>query len=202
MARDLPDPASARARAEQWAAPGKPPLLFGGMAFKYGPDETLTGKRLASLSAAATQFLDVITTSGPGTGYAADPTKIATIRAAIADSPLAVASGIAAENIADNLPCADCFLAASGISRTFDELAPSAVSRLVAHVRRGERIANYAIRAPGVICASSGGVLRRCAGPASRSRFPHRSPPRPSECTSASGNANVAARSITSDGLR
>jgi hypothetical protein len=137
MARDLPYLTSARTRAVQWAALDTPPLLFGGVAFKYGPDESLTGDRLAALASAATQFVDVVTTSGPGTGYSARLTKIATIRAAIGDSPLAIASGITAENVADYLPYADCFLVASGISRSFDELDPTAVSALVARVRRG-----------------------------------------------------------------
>jgi hypothetical protein len=137
MARDLPHLVSARTRAEQWAALETPPLLFGGVAFKYGPDEALTGDGLAVLASAATALVDVVTTSGPGTGYAARLTKIATIRAAIGESPMAIASGITAENVADYLPYADCFLVASGISRNFDELDPAAVSGLVARVRRG-----------------------------------------------------------------
>jgi predicted TIM-barrel enzyme len=134
---DGPGYSSARTRAQEWAALGNPPLLFGGVAFKYGGDETLRGDELAELAAASREFVDVITTSGPGTGHAADAGKIATIRAAIGDHPMAIASGITVDNVTDYLPHADCFLVASGIRRTFDELDPQAVAALVERVRQG-----------------------------------------------------------------
>lgn len=137
LAADGPEFTAARTRTQQWATLPRLPLLFGGVAFKYGPDETLAGEQLAALATASREFVDVITTSGPGTGRAADPTKIARMRAAIGDFPLAIASGITAGNVTDYLPYADCFLVASGISRTFDELDPPAVAALVEAVRRG-----------------------------------------------------------------
>lgn len=136
-AADGPRFGSARARAVARAGLAEPPLLFGGVAFKYGGDETLRGDALAELAAASTAFVDVVTTSGPGTGHPVDANKITTMSAAVGDHPLAIASGITVDNVADYLPHADCFLVASGISRTFDELDPQAVKALVGSVRQG-----------------------------------------------------------------
>ena len=52
----------------------------------------------------AMPYMDVVTTSGPGTGKAAAPEKIRTIRQAIGDKPLAIASGVTPENVPDYLP--------------------------------------------------------------------------------------------------
>jgi predicted TIM-barrel enzyme len=49
--------------------------------------------------------------------------------------PLAIASGITPENVGDYLDVADCFLVATGISRSFTELEPSRVRRLIERVR-------------------------------------------------------------------
>ena len=106
-------------------------LYFGGVAFKYQRPV----RNLANASRNAVPFMDVVTTSGPGTGKAAAPEKIRTIRQAIGDKPLAIASGVTPENVPDYLPWADCFLVATGISYTFDELDPDRVRDLVQVVR-------------------------------------------------------------------
>ena len=111
--------------------------MFGGVAFKYGPDETLTGEPLQALAASAARFVDVVTTSGPGTGHAAELAKIVTMREAIGDHPLAVASGTTVENVGQFLPLVDAFLVATGVSRSFDELDAAMVAALVDRVRRG-----------------------------------------------------------------
>lgn len=106
-------------------------LYFGGVAFKYQrPVEDL-----ARAAATATGFMDVVTTSGPGTGIAAERTKIAAMKEAMGDFPLAIASGITPENVGDYLDVADCLLVATGISRSFTELEPSGVRRLIERVR-------------------------------------------------------------------
>ena len=123
-------PYAARVAAVRQAyAPGC--LYFGGVAFKYQ-------RHVEDLEAAcrvATQYRDVVTTSGPGTGHAADVEKIARMKRALGDTPLAIASGITPDNVAAYLPHADCFLVATGIRRSFTELDPARVRALVEQVR-------------------------------------------------------------------
>lgn len=105
-------------------------LYFGGVAFKYQrPVEDLT--RAARI---AVRHMDVVTTSGPGTGIAAACDKIVAMKEAVGDFPLAIASGITAENVGDYLDVVDCFLVATGISRSFTELDPVKVRRLIKRV--------------------------------------------------------------------
>jgi predicted TIM-barrel enzyme len=121
--------AEAIARARQ--ASGWGGLYFGGVAFKYQ-------RQVGDLAAAARKaipYMDVVTTSGPGTGQAADYQKIASLKAALGSFPLAIASGITPENVNSYLPVADCFLVATGISRNFHELDSKLVRPLVEAVR-------------------------------------------------------------------
>lgn len=86
-------------------------LYFGGVAFKYQ-------RQVSDLSLAAkiaTGYMDVITTSGPGTGQAADYEKIATIKAGAGDFPVAIASGISPENVSIYREVADCYLVATSL---------------------------------------------------------------------------------------
>ncbi len=106
-------------------------LYFGGVAFKY-QREVGDLKQAARVAA---RHMDVVTTSGPGTGQAAFREKISTMKQAIADSPLAIPSGITPENVHDYLDVADCFLVATGISTEFTELDPARVGALVRAVR-------------------------------------------------------------------
>ena len=106
-------------------------LYFGGVAFKYQRpvDDLAHAARLAA------DYMDVVTTSGPGTGRAASPEKIRTMKDALGETPLAIASGITPENVADYLECADCFLVATGISQTFEELDADRTRLLIETVR-------------------------------------------------------------------
>lgn len=102
-------------------------LLFGGVAFKHQ-------QRVSDVAVAAqvaVPFMDVITTSGPATGVAADPKKIKRMRGAIGDHPLAIASGITSENLHLYTPFVDCFMVATGVSSSHTELDPSRVESLV-----------------------------------------------------------------------
>ncbi|MEM6615201.1 MAG: adenine phosphoribosyltransferase [Pseudomonadota bacterium] len=92
---------------------GWPGLYFGGTAFKkqrhvdpgdYGRSATI-----------AARYMDIVTTSGPATGKAADATKITTFRDALGDHPLALASGVTPEN-AETYHEVDAFLVATGIN--------------------------------------------------------------------------------------
>jgi hypothetical protein len=62
-------------------------LYFGGVAFKYqrSVDDLETACRTAA------QYMDVVTTSGPGTGRAADVEKIRVMKQALGTQPLAIA---------------------------------------------------------------------------------------------------------------
>ena len=99
---------------------------FGGVAFKGGPFV----KDAAKAAKVATEFIDMVTTSGVGTGIAAPIDKIASMKEAIGDKSLAIASGIDIRNVEEYLPYVDHFLVATGISRTFYELDPVKVKNL------------------------------------------------------------------------
>ena len=106
-------------------------LYFGGVAFKgqRRVDDLETASRIAA------RYMDVVTTSGPGTGRAADVEKIRRMKSALGDTPLAIASGITPENVDNYLPFADSFLVATGISSSFTELDPILVRTLIQKVR-------------------------------------------------------------------
>lgn len=87
-------------------------MLFGGLAFKYQPQP----KDLKLACEEAKLTTDVATTSGPGTGKAADVEKIKLIREYLGDHPMAIASGISAENIHNYKGIADYLLVASSIT--------------------------------------------------------------------------------------
>ncbi len=96
---------------------------FGGVAFK-GQDRVSDYAGAAGL---ATRYMDVVTTSGPGTGHQPDVEKIRLMREAIGHFPLAVASGMTPENVDPFLELVDYFLVATGINSSFTELDPKRV---------------------------------------------------------------------------
>lgn len=101
-------------------------ILFGSVAFKYKAP-VRDPARVAKL---ASTYFDVVTTSGTETGKPADLAKICAMKSAIGKHPLAIASGITPENVGDYLPYADCFLVATGVSRSHTELDPTRVKAL------------------------------------------------------------------------
>lgn len=86
-------------------------LYFGGVAFKYQPDVDNPGLT----AKIATNFVDVVTTSGKATGSAPDLTKIKLMKDRMGDFPLAIASGVSPENVKQFLPYADCFIVATSL---------------------------------------------------------------------------------------
>lgn len=106
---------------------GWPGLYFGGVAFKYQRpvDDLDAAARIAG------RYMDVVTTSGAGIGQAAHLEKIGAMKAVLGDVPLAIASGIIPENACDYLPISDCYLVATGIGDSFEELNPVRVAALV-----------------------------------------------------------------------
>ena len=59
--------------------------------------------------------MDVVTSSGRGTGIAADIEKVRILREAIPDTPLGLASGVTPENVGAYLPYVEAYLVATGI---------------------------------------------------------------------------------------
>lgn len=121
---------------EVWAAKedtGWPGEYFGSVAFKAGP----AVQDPARAAAAAMRHMDVVTTSGPTTGVAADIDKIRAMREAIGDHRLGVASGITPDNAQDYVPYVDDFLVATGISLDFHTLDGAKVRALADVVHEG-----------------------------------------------------------------
>jgi len=108
---------------------------FGGVAFKYQQQPTSCYD--AALRAAA--YMDVVCTSGVGTGKAADIAKIKTMREALDNwmckARLGIASGITPDNVELYLPYVDDYLVATGISKDFHNLDPALTQLLVKRVR-------------------------------------------------------------------
>lgn len=101
-------------------------LLFGGIAFKYQPQPT--DLRLAAEEAKG--FIDVLTTSGVGTGYAPEVEKLAVLAEGFGNK-IAVASGVTSENIVPMLPYLSHILVSTGISKDFYTIDPDKCKRLV-----------------------------------------------------------------------
>jgi ribA/ribD-fused uncharacterized protein len=109
-------------------------FCFGGVAFKYckQPDSLTKATQIGTIT------LDVVTTSGEGTGIAADIQKIKTMHQELNEysktfnipKKLAIASGISYSNIEEYLPYIDIFLVSSSISLTDDLFDESKVLQL------------------------------------------------------------------------
>jgi predicted TIM-barrel enzyme len=96
-------------------------LYFGGVAFKYQREVAATD--LGHASAAAAAFMDVICTSGPGTGQAANVDKVVAMRRGVGDgAAIALASGVTADNVGAYLPYVDAYLVGTGIESGFGVL--------------------------------------------------------------------------------
>ena len=107
-------------------------LYFGGVAFKYQKAVS----ELEKAAQIAVKYVDVVTTSGPGTGHAAEIEKIRRMKSAIGEKPLAIASGITPENVSNYIGISDCFLVATGISKNFYTLDPQKLKMLVENIRK------------------------------------------------------------------
>ncbi len=88
-------------------------MYFGGTAFKKQRPVEPQYYNIAARVAA--NHMDVVTTSGIATGNAAAVEKISKFRAALPDTPIALASGITSKN-AENYSMVDCFMVATGIN--------------------------------------------------------------------------------------
>ena len=88
-------------------------LYFGGVAFKY--QREVPTPLLPDVARKACPWMDVLTSSGPGTGRAAETDKVRALRTGAGAHPMALASGVGPENIASYLPYVDAYLVASEI---------------------------------------------------------------------------------------
>ena len=96
---------------------------FGGVEFKYQiPPKP---EYLDEMYKHAVNLIDVITTSGPGTGLEISLNKLSRIRKSIGEHPLAVASGVNKSNIKNISEYANYALVASSITNYQDELIVS-----------------------------------------------------------------------------
>lgn len=86
--------------------------FFGGLAFKYQPQPTDLEKACMD----AVFATDVATTSGPATGKAATVPKIKLLRSYLGTHPMAIASGVNADNVASYNGLADYLMVASSIT--------------------------------------------------------------------------------------
>ena len=111
-------------RARGWSG-----LYFGGTAFKY--QRAVAEADLGRTAGAAAEYMDVICTSGPGTGMAADVGKVKAMRAGIGEHALALASGVTPENVRDYVPYVDAYLVGTGIEARFGVLDPRKVEALL-----------------------------------------------------------------------
>ena len=106
--------AEAAAIAEARSASGWKGLYFGGTAFKK--QRPVASDHFAKAAELARDYMDVVTTSGIATGQAAELSKVEAFRTACADAPLAIASGITPDNVAQQAVLADAILVATGIN--------------------------------------------------------------------------------------
>lgn len=100
--------------------------FFGGVAFKYQPQP----KDLFQAGKDSVGIVDVLTTSGPGTGQAPELNKLSLLSDGFGGK-IAVASGTTPENVKSMLPWVDCFLVSTGISKDFYTIDSNKCKKLV-----------------------------------------------------------------------
>lgn len=101
--------------------------FFAGTLFKYQRDEADPDAVVRRNS----ELFDVVCTSGPETGVAPDIEKIKQMRRHLDDdTPLAVASGISAENVRPLIDYVDTFMVASSLEVEHGKFDPAKVAEL------------------------------------------------------------------------
>jgi hypothetical protein len=110
-------------------------LYFGGVAFKG--QAFVRDEDLAPLASEAQRHMDVVTTSGPRTGAAADPARVAALADPV-EPPTAVglASSVTSKNV-HLYPAAAAFLVATGIEQSNGVLDPAKVRATADTIERG-----------------------------------------------------------------
>lgn len=88
---------------------------LGGTSFKYTSAYSADPAVSAAQAAQMAPFVDVVCTSGPGTGHPTTPRRVAAMKQAIGEQELAVASGVDAANLGALRPYVDQVLVATSI---------------------------------------------------------------------------------------
>ncbi len=111
-------------------------LYIGGTAFKK--QREVEPSNYAKSARIATNYMDVVVTSGVATGHAADVGKIETFRENCGDTALGLASGITPENAAQYADAVDLFMVATGINfeGDFYNIDPDRLSHLMDLIRK------------------------------------------------------------------
>jgi hypothetical protein len=126
---DAPSQPAAQEFLDARAQHGWTGLYFGGVAFKYQREVPAEKWRRAASTAQA--FMDVVSTSGPGTGQPADVAKTMAMRDGMgAAGAIALASGVTDANVSGYLPYVDAYLVGTSIERAFGVVDPDKVTRL------------------------------------------------------------------------
>lgn len=110
-------------------------LYFGGVAFKY--QRPVARDDLGRVASMASAYMDVVCTSGPGTGVAADIEKVRGLYGGLGGHALALASGITAQNVRDYLPYVQAFLVGTGIETSLGVLDPKKIEGLLRAMENG-----------------------------------------------------------------
>ena len=120
------DEIAAIRRASRWDG-----LYIGGTAFKKQRD--VDPSQYDKSARIATNYMDVVVTSGMATGHAADVGKIESFRKHCGDTALGLASGITPENAAHYAGAVDLFMVATGINfdGDFYNIDPDRLRRLM-----------------------------------------------------------------------
>ncbi|HUJ63323.1 MAG TPA: hypothetical protein VLX92_32715 [Kofleriaceae bacterium] len=119
------EPLVAVRRARGWNG-----LYFGGVAFKY--QRAVAPADLARTAGIAARYMDVVCTSGPGTGKAAEVDKLRAMHDGIGDGAIGLASGVTAENVRAYMPYASAFLVGTGIEASFGVIDRGKLAALLA----------------------------------------------------------------------
>lgn len=127
-ARTVSDAISLRREQLGWAG-----QYFGGVAFKYQAPVAM--EFLPRLGEVAGRHVDVPTTSGPGTGQAAETSKLHALRVGLGMHPLALASGITPDNVGEYVGLVDHILVSSGITNPVGNIDEDKLARLLENVR-------------------------------------------------------------------
>ncbi len=93
-------------------------IYFGGVAFKK--QREVAPQEFSAAARIATDFVDVVTTSGKATGKQTPTDKVEAFRAGLGDNALCIASGATPENIGLYRDHVDAILVATGINRDGD----------------------------------------------------------------------------------
>ena len=104
-------------------------LYFGGVAFKY--QREVAPSDLSAAAEMSIPYMDVLCTSGPGTGHAAGIEKVKALRAGLGDHAMALASGVTPENVGNYLPYVQAFLVGTGIEQRLGVLDPAKIEALL-----------------------------------------------------------------------